>query len=221
MTEPIFPNDNAILKFNIDKNGLYMNAEFGEYGYTSPYYGVSANETGYIPTFHICKEVRDKIINHSNVQEAIKKGCEWFEEYAFPIKLRTYKSPLQAAYVSQFFKFSDNPEEKILALTYHTYIDFDEEVERWLTEFPDFLYEPVEIKHYLDNINDYKFDQKLIDSIKLKKLENKQSKLKAKQIEKNKKEFLIRMEKYAKKKHYKYDVMTEELALKLMKKKYN
>ena len=53
MTQPIFPNDDAILKYNVDKNGLYMNAEFGEYGYTSPYYGVSANETGYIPTFHI------------------------------------------------------------------------------------------------------------------------------------------------------------------------
>ena len=41
---------------------------------------------------------------------------------------------MKAAYVSQFFKFSDCPDEKILALTYHTYIDYDEEVEKWLTD---------------------------------------------------------------------------------------
>lgn len=221
MTQPIFPNDDAILKYNIDKNGLYMNSEFGEYGYTSPYYGVSAIETGYIPTFHISKEIRDKVINHPNVRVAMSKGCQWFEPGAFPIKLKVYDSPLKAAYVSQFFKFSDSPDEKIIALTYHTYIEYDEEVNKWLTDIPDFMYEPVELKHYLDNIDDYKQEQKLIDSIKLKKLENKQNKLKIKQIEKNKKEFLIRMENYAKKIHYKYDVMTEELALNLMKKKYN
>lgn len=221
MIQPIFPNDDAILKYNIDKNGLYMNAEFGENGYTSPYYGVSAIETGFIPTFHISAEVRNKIINHPNIQEAIKKGCQWFEVGAFPIKLKTYDNPLKAAYISQFFKFSDNPDEKIIALTYHTYINYDEEVEKWLNEFPDFLYEPVEMKHYLDNINDYKIEQKLINIIKLKKIQNKQDKIKLKQIDKNKKEFFERMEKYAKKIHYKYDIMTEELALKLMKKKFN
>ena len=220
MTQPIFPNDDAIIKYNIDKNGLYMNAEFGEYGYTSPYYGVSANETGYIPTFHISAEVRNKIINHPNVKVAIAKGCQWFEERAFPIKLKTYDSPLKAAYVSQFFKFSDNPDEKIIALTYHTYIEKDEEVERWLNDIPDFIYEPVEMKHYLDHMEDYKVEQKIIDAIKLKKLQNKQAISKKKQIDKNKKEFIERMENYAKKIHYKYDVMTEELALKLMKKKF-
>lgn len=221
MSQPIFPNDEAILKYNVDKNGLYMNAEFGEYGYTSPYYGVSATETGYIPTFHISAEVRNKVINHPNIRVAIAKGCQWFEPGAFPIKLKTYDSPLKAAYISQFFKFSDDADEKIIALTYHTYIENDEEVERWLNVIPDFIYEPVEMKHYLDHMEDYKQDQKLIDAIKLKKINDRKEKAKQKQIDKNKKEFLERMEKYAKKIHYKYDVMTEEIALKLMKKKFN
>lgn len=220
MLEPIFPNDDAIIKFNIDKNGLYMNAEFGEYGYTSPYYGVSASETGFIPTFHISTEVRNKIINHPYIQEAIRKGCQWFELGAFPVKLKTYDSPLKAAYISQFFKFSDNIEDKIVALTYHTFIKRDEEVEKWLTIFPDFLYEPVEMKHYLDNIKDYKIDQKLIDKVKLSKIKAKESIAKKRRIEKNTKEFFERMEKYAKKIHYKYDVMTEEIAKKLLQKKY-
>jgi hypothetical protein len=221
MTQPIFPNDDAILKYNIDKNGLYMNSEFGEYGYTSPYYGVSANETGFIPTFHISAEIRNKIINHPNIQVAIKRGCEWFEPRAFPIRLKTYNDPLKAAYISQLFRFGDDTGEKIIALTYHTFIEADEEVEKWLNEFPDFIYEPVELKHYLDHIDDYKQDQKLVDAIKLKKINDKQEKEKRKQIDKNKKEFLARMEKYAQKIHYKYDVMTEELALELMKKKFN
>ena len=90
-----------------------------------------------------------------------------------------------------------------------------------MNDIPDFIYEPVEMKHYLDHMDDYKVEQKLIDAIKLKKIQNKQERAKQKQIDKNKKEFLERMEKYAKKIKYKYDVMTEELALKLMKKKFN
>lgn len=220
MNEPIFPNDNAILKFNVDKNGLYMNNAFGENDYTSPYYGVSDIGSSYVPTFHIPKEVRDKIVNHNDMQEAIHKGCQWLEEGGFPIKLKAVDSPLKAAYISQFFVFSDNCSDKIESLIIHTFLRPDTEVESWLNTFPDFIYKPFTLKDYKDNIDDYKINQKLIDEVQLRKIKAKESVAKKKRMEKNKVEFLKRMEVYAKKIHYKYDVMTEELAIKLMKKKF-
>lgn len=230
MSEPIFPNDDAILKYSVDKNGLYMNNAFGENEYLSPYLGVTvrkdpSGKIKYYPEFNIPTSIYEEVRNDIQVREAISKGFNYFESKDkgnnFPIILQGYDNPLKAAYVAQFFKYGDNNKDKIISLILHLYVNKDEEVEKWLNDIPDFIYEPVTIDDYKQNKDKYQIDQQLIDEVNLRKIKIKQEKSKQRQIDKNKKEFLIRMEKYAKKIHYKYDVMTEEIALKLMKKKFN
>lgn len=230
MNNPIFPNDEAILKYSVDKNGLYMNNAFGENDYLSPYLGVAVRKDmngnlKYFPEFNIPSNIFEDVRNDIKVREAISKGFNYFENKDkgnnFPIILQGYDSPLKAAYVAQFFKFSDDVKDKIISLIVHIYLQKDEEVDKWLNDIPDFMYEPVSIEDYKQNKDKYQIDQKMVEDAKLRKIQVKNEISKKRQLDKNKKEFLIRMEKYAKKIHYKYDVMTEELALKLMKKKFN
>ena len=164
MNNPIFPNDEAILKYSVDKNGLYMNNAFGENDYLSPYLGVAVRKDmngnlKYFPEFNIPSNIFEDVRNDIKVREAISKGFNYFENKDkgnnFPIILQGYDSPLKAAYVAQFFKFSDDVKDKIISLIVHIYLQKDEEVDKWLNDIPDFIYEPVSIEDYKQNKDKY------------------------------------------------------------------
>lgn len=218
----LFPNDKAITKYNIDKNGLYLNDELGYKEYSSPYLGVKKTKHGFAPIFNIPKEIERKIINSRLIKEAENKGFDYFTRKGnFPIELDTYNDPRKAAYISQKLLFSENNDDLIECLIYHMYVKFDEEIDNMLDDIPDFMYEPVNGFDYDPKDEKYHFKQEEIDDAKKRLIAVKQAKIKRDTINKNISEFIDRMKKYADKIGYKYDVMTLDLAKKLMNMKFD
>lgn len=220
--EILFPNDKAIVKYNIDKNGLYLNDELGYKEYTSPYLGVKKTKYGYCPIFNIPKEIERKIINSKLIKEAEAKGFNYFTRKGnFPIQLPEYDDPRSAAYISQKLLFDDNNADLIECLIYHMYVKYDPEIDAMLDNIPDFMYEAINGVDYDPNDKKYHINQNEIDEAKKRLIEVKQKFKKAKAIDQNTRQFLDRMKKYADKIGYKYEHMTLDLAKKLMLMRYN
>ena len=220
--EILFPNDKAIVKYNIDKNGLYLNDELGYKEYTSPYLGVKKTKYGYCPIFNIPKEIERKIINSKLIKEAETKGFNYFTRKGnFPIQLPEYDDPRLAAYISQKLLYSENNDDLIECLIYHLYVKYDPEIDAMLDDIPDFIYEAVKGVDYDPKDKKYHINQNEIDEAKKRLIEAKKKVKKKNTINKNTNEFIDRMKKYADKIGYKYEYMTLDLAKKLMLMRYN
>ena len=128
--EPIFYDANAILKNNVDDNGLYLNDELGYKGYTSPYYGVSdIDEKSFIARVHIKEEFYKEMLADSRISVQVARGvvpANVLESNSIArmyVHLGSYNDPRDAAYIVQMYAFSEDSYELIVKLLLDRYVE--------------------------------------------------------------------------------------------------
>lgn len=214
----LFYDVDAVCKYNVDKNGLYLNDEKGLKDFSTPYYGVTYNPKSklYIPIPHIKKSLIEEIIEHPQIKLCIKKGLSINKiEDGWPIEMPGVKDIRDAAYIAQLFRFGENNKDLIISYYLHKYVEPDEEIIKLFEGVNDWLYEPV-IREYDPKNNNFKIKQSIIDKAKREKIRRKQELLKKETLRLNEINLIQRMTEYAKKKGYIISNMTLDIAKKLL-----
>jgi len=120
--EPIFYDADAILKNNVDDNGLYLNDESGYKGYTSPYHGVGINDAdnSFISCIHIKAEFYKEMLADSRINTLVARGIVPAHVLASDAKdriklyLGQYTDVRDAAYIANYYRFSEDSYELIV-----------------------------------------------------------------------------------------------------------
>lgn len=214
----LFYDIDAVCKYNVDKNGLYLNDEIGLKEYSTPYYGVTYNPITklYVPIPHVKKELVIKLQEHSQIQQCIRKGLNFKKlQDSWPIAMPGVKDIRDAAYIAQLYRFSDNNFDLIVCYYLHRYIEKDPEIEKLFSGVNDWLYEPV-TRTYDPKDDKYKISQHIIDKAKRDKIKKKEELQKALLKLNNEKSLIERMSAYAKQKGYIIDKIDYNTAKQLL-----
>lgn len=217
---PLFNNDEAIINYNVDENGLYLNDEIGEKGYSSPYFGITKTQEGeYTARVHLLKDDFLKFEINPIILKCVQKGLNLKRlQDNWPIDITSFKDPRDAAYCSQFIKFSEDGFSILIDILKAQYIDNDMKLFNELVDsfIKDWEYDIVE-REYDPKDNKWKIKTQLIDEAKARLEKMKRANEKKKSISDNIKNLIERMSKYSIDNKLGIDVVDAESAMKVFK----
>ena len=196
MKEPMFYEMDAVLKYNMCNEGLYLNDEFGIKNHTTPYFGVHYNDTckKWIANVSITKDIIEDLSNDIIISRAINRGIitQKFLESEWP-SLMVYKcdNPRDAAYVAQKFRFSEYKYDLYRTFIIKRYVEKTLENTELLEEvgdIPEWTTEVLTLDKY--DIAKFKMNSAMINKAKKEKELMVINLVKNVQIEKNRKRII-------------------------------
>ena len=115
MNTPLFYNTDAVLKYNVCHEGLYLNDEYGIHQNTSPYFGATKLSTGkWGARVHIPDNVYKQLCSCNDILMYSNRGAipsnilqPDFAQRAI-LFLGTFDNERDAAYLSQMYRFSED-----------------------------------------------------------------------------------------------------------------
>lgn len=201
--EVIFYNAEAVLKYNVDQNGLYLNDMFGTNGYTSPYMGIHVpNETlkSYLSHINIHVEFYKNMQTDNRISSLASRGIlpsNILHAKNRHLDLGSYKDQRDAAWIAQCFLYSEDAYEmqvKFIIEKYttekDTYVIIDEILREFEIEKPTWEYPELIGSLYNPDAVEYKFTKLQKEEAKKELEAHKVEVEKAKTLEENRKRYL-------------------------------
>jgi len=131
INRPEFYDADAVLKYNVCPEGLYLNDEYGLNQNSSPYLGIYKTNNKWIGSITITQDIHQQIITDYEISKYIKSGLIPNSIKRLDAKIRVYMSRNQrdAAYVAQYIRFNeykfDTYKQFILDFYVHNKIDIN------------------------------------------------------------------------------------------------
>lgn len=165
--EAIFYNAEAIMKNNVDDNGLYLNDITGYKGYSSPYHSVSIiPQSGkFLASIHIIEDYYRQMLSDSRIHNNVVRGLIPDNVLAsnpkdrIKINLGTYDDARDAAYIAQYFRFHEDAYELLVKYFLDRFVNriedplADIEIPEWEFKAVGREYDPTD-KKYKPNVLD-------------------------------------------------------------------